>query len=143
MEQLHLAPQRVKSTKPPSHRGSRVVSGDAYHRERGCGNERKGGARAMQKLKILGICEHQDRRASRSLLLCGTDGRAHSRVSTSQRISSSVSRGDSRLVLCLLHKEIGGRPIREHSPRSQSRRAVEHRSIGLNTSALLVGRTRV
>ena len=143
MEQLHLAPQRVKSTKPPSHRGSRVVSGDAYHRERGCGNERKGGARAMQKLKILGICEHQDRRASRSLLLCGTDGRAHSRVSTTQRISSPVSRGDSRLVLCLLHKEIGGRPIREHSPRSQSRRAVEHRSIGLNTSALLVGRTRV
>ena len=100
MEQLHLAPQNVKSTKPPSHRGGRVVSGDAYHRERGRGNERKGGARAMQKLNILGICEHQDRRASRSLLLCGTDGRAHSRVSTSQRISCLAGTADWCFVCC-------------------------------------------
>lgn len=109
-------PRRVKSTKPPSHQGGRVVSSDAYHRERGCGNERKGGARARQKLKILGICEHWT--VEPAVRCCC--------------VGCSVSR---------LHKELGGRP--KHGPRSQSRRAVKHRNIGLNTSALLVGRTRV
>ena len=103
----------VKSTKPPSHQDGRVVSSDAYHRERGCGNERKDGARARQKLKILGICEHQT--VEPAVRCCC--------------VGCSVSR---------LHKELEGRPIREHGPRSQSRRAVEHRNIGLNTSGLKV-----
>ena len=105
-------PRRVKSTKPPSHQGGRVVSSDAYHRERGCGNERKGGARARQKLKILGIYEHQTVKPAVRCCCVGC----------------SVSR---------LHQEFGVRPIREHGPRSQSRRAgraSKHRAEHLGTT---------
>ena len=87
----------------------------------------------MQKLKILGICEHSSQPFA-VVVWDAVSGWTTSFESLHQsknffRRQCLAGTADWCFV-CRSPKEIGGRPVGEHSPRSQSGRAVEHRNIG-------------